>query len=361
MSTIVTRTRADGSKCFKALVRIKKDGEVVYSQARTFDLRAVAVNWAKKVEVELQDPAKLERAGTGHGATVGELIRRFIREVDAIQPLGRTHRATLEALLNWPIAAKVAARLKGSDLVEHCEERHKKGAGPATVMQEVVLLRGPLGIAKVKWNLAGVSTAAIDEAMPLLTRLGLVARPLRRQRRLKGDEGKRILEFFRKQDEDSVIPMAEIVDYALWTCRRQGEICRLRWSDLDDKKRTQLLRDMKDPRHKEGNHFTYPLLGDAYKIARRQPKVDERIFPYKPESVKERFRRACIKLGIIDLTFHDLRHEAISRLFEAGYQIHEVAQVSGHKDLNTLWKIYTHLHPEAVHRSPRGKGLRLAA
>ena len=360
MATIVPRTRADGTKCYKALVRIKRGGRVVYSEARTFDLQSVAKSWARRLENELQDPVKLESRSKGQGLTFAQLIQRFIVEVNAIKPLGRTHQATLEQLLNWPIAAKPAAGLRASDWVEHCEARRAKGTGPATVMQDVVLARGPLAIAKVKWNLAGVSAASIDEAMPLLTRLNLVARSQRRQRRLKGDEGKRLIAYFKKQDEDSVIPMADIVDFALWTTKREGEICRYRWEDLDVKKRTIMLRDMKDPRRKEGNHHTIPLLGKALEIIQRQPKIGECIFPYKPESVGARFTRACKKLEIVDLHFHDLRHEAISRLFEAGYQIHEVAQVTGHKDLNTLWKIYTHLYPEALHQR-RPQRLRLAA
>jgi integrase len=362
MATIVPVVAADGSKKFKALVRIKRAGKIVFSQARTFERRAVAKNWAKGLEVQLQDPAKLEQVANGDGPTFGQLIARYIREINLIKPLGRTHQGTLEMLLAWPIAGKIAAKLQPGDWVEHCTERRAKGTGPATVMQDVVLARGPLGIAKVKWNLHAVSTASIDEAMPLLTRLNLVARPQRRQRRLRGDEGKRLLEFFREQDERSEIPMAEIFEYALWTTRREGEITRLRWTDLDDDKKTQMLRDMKDPRKKEGNDFTYPLLGDAYTIAKRQPVTDERIFPYESRSVSARMTRACKKLGIIDLTFHDLRHEAISRLFEAGYLIHEVAQVTGHKDINTLWKIYTHLYPEAVHGAPQRRAqLKLVA
>jgi integrase len=334
---------------WKAVVRRKKNGRLVYSRARTFARRALAVSWAARLEGELQDPAKLAQAEAEGGPTVGYLIRRFIKEVDAIRPLGRSHRATLELLLEWPIASKSAAGLKASDLIEHCEARRMKGTGPATVMQDVVLLRGPLGIAAVKWNLEAVSTKPIEDAMPLLTRLDLVARPGRRDRRLTGDEGHRLIEFFRKQDEDSVIPMADIMDFALWTARRMGEITRVTWADLDREKRALTVRNLKDPRRRGGD-LTFPLLGDAMAIIERQPVVDERIFPFKTDSVGSRFTRAKALLKIKDLRFHDLRRECVSRLFEAGYEIHEVAQVTGHKSLDTLWAIYTKLHPEKFKR-----------
>lgn len=303
--------------------------------------------WAGRIEGDLEDPAKMERMGSG--PTVGDLIRRYIREIDEIRPLGRTHRAVLELLLDWPIAGKKARTLRPGDLVEHCEARARKGTGPATIMQDVVLLRGPLGIAKVKWHLDGVSSAPIDEAMPLLIKLGLVARSKRRDRRLEGDEGARLLAYFKAQDEGAIIPMADIMDFALWTGMRLGNICDVRWEDLDRKAKTLKVRGVKDPRRRDRDH-TLPLLGDSLSIIERQPVTDERIFPFDEKSAGARFTRAKKKLKIFNLRFHDLKREAVSRLFEAGYTIEEVAQVTGNKDLNILWAIYTKLRPEKFKR-----------
>lgn len=346
MAVIIKLEGPQGTR-WKALVRRKRGGVIVYSAARTFLRRALAQAWAAKTETALQDPAAMDRAGAG--PTVGDLIRRYIREVDEIRPLGRTHRAVLELLLDWPIAGKRARGLQPSDLIRHCEDRARKGTGPATIMQDVVLLRGPLGIAKVKWNLDGVGTQAIDEAMPLLIKLGLVARSKRRDRRLEGDEGKRLMDYFRRQDEDAVIPMSDIMDFALWTAMRMGSICKVRWEDLDRERKTLTIRGVKDPRRRDRDH-TLPLLGDALKIIERQPVTDERIFPYKEESVGARFTRAKKVLDIANLRFHDLKREAVSRLFEAGYTIEEVAQVTGNRSLDILWGIYTKLRPENFRR-----------
>ena len=346
MATFIKIDGPSGPR-WKALVRRKRAGRIVYSAARTFSRRALALAWAAKVEAGLETPEKMERMGSG--PTVGDLIRRYILEIDGIRPLGRTHRAVLEMLLDWPLAGRRARGLRAGDIVEHCEDRAKKGTGPATVMQDVVLLRGPLGIAKVKWHLEGVSAAPIDEAMPLLIKLGLVARSKRRDRRLEGNEGKRLMAYFKEQDKDAVIPMADIMDFALWTCRREGEICKVRWEDLDRKKKTLTVRAVKHPRQRDRD-LTFPLLGDTLKIIDRQPVTDERIFPYKRESVGARFTRAKKVLGIVDLRFHDLKREAVSRLFEAGYTIEEVAQVAGNKDFNILWGIYTKMRPEKFKR-----------
>ena len=79
---------------------------------------------------------------------------------------------------------------------------------------------------------------------------------------------------------------------------------------------------------------------------------DDRIFPYAHRSAGTAFTRVCKELEIMDLHFHDLRHEATSRLFEAGYAIQEVAQFTLHDSWATLQR-YTHLRPEHVKdRSP---------
>jgi integrase len=133
---------------------------------------------------------------------------------------------------------------------------------------------------------------------------------------------------------------------------RLGEICSIRWRDLDQIGRAVLIRDRKDPRQKIGNDELVPLLDvtgyDALAIIQRQPPSDDgRIFPYRAHSVSSLFTRACQRLGIENLHYHDLRHDAVSRLFEAGLRIEQVALVSGHKDWKTLQR-YTHLKPADV-------------
>ena len=87
------------------------------------------------------------------------------------------------------------------------------------------------------------------------------------------------------------------------------------------------------------------MLGEALPIIRSQPRVSDFIFPVNPRSVTAGFQRACKKLGIVDLRYHDLRREAATRLIELGYTVEEVATVTGHKDLNILWQVYTQITP----------------
>lgn len=136
---------------------------------------------------------------------------------------------------------------------------------------------------------------------------------------------------------------------------RQDEICRARWEDYDPRTRMLFIRDRKDPRRKTGNHQRIPLLSvsgyDPCALIEEQREIvgsRGRIFPYDGRSVGAAFRRVCRALQIEDLHFHDLRHEATSRLFEAGFTIEQVALVTGHKDWKMLRR-YTHLRPENLH------------
>ena len=167
------------------------------------------------------------------------------------------------------------------------------------------------------------------------------------------------------RDVRAEIPMADIIRFALLTARRQEEITRLKWADLDREKGIAWLDDVKHPRKKIGNRRAFRLLSEAWEIIDRQPKImvegpdekqtpDPRVFPYNPKSIGANFTRACQIRGLHDLHFHDLRHEATSRLFERGYDIPQVAQFTLHESWTTL-KRYTHLRPEHVPERPAGE------
>jgi integrase len=112
--------------------------------------------------------------------------------------------------------------------------------------------------------------------------------------------------------------MNDIVLFAVESARRQAEICRLSWDGNECESRSGLVLDAKHPTHKSGNHRRFKYTVEAWAIVQRQPRISEYIFPYDPKSVGAAFTRACHVLGIKDLRFHDLRHEATSRLFERG-------------------------------------------
>ncbi|WP_431688769.1 tyrosine-type recombinase/integrase [Hahella sp. NBU794] len=105
------------------------------------------------------------------------------------------------------------------------------------------------------------------------------------------------------------------------------------------------LLDHYNPTKKDGNHKKFKYTNEAWEIVQRQPRDSEYIFPYIEGTISSIFTRACRINGIEDLRFHDLRHEATSRLFEAGYSIVEVQQFTLHESWGVLRR-YTNLRPE---------------
>ena len=92
-----------------------------------------------------------------------------------------------------------------------------------------------------------------------------------------------------------------------------------------------------------------PLSTKAAQVlaAQRQRNDTPSPFPVTPNGFRLAWDRLRSRAGLSDLRFHDLRHEAISRFFELGLNIPEVAVISGHKDPRMLFR-YTHLRAEEI-------------
>ena len=179
----------------------------------------------------------------------------------------------------------------------------------------------------------------------------MIATSQKRSRRPTSEEISQLLSALEARAASSYkgIPFHRIFLFSILSCMRIGEVTSLRWDDIDEKQKAILVRDRKHPRKKIGNHMYVALLGEAWDIVQEQPKTSDLIFPFKQKRISIVFGEERNKLGIKDLRYHDLRREGASRLFEAGFVIEEVAQVTGHRSLKTLWQIYTELYPRSLH------------
>ena len=295
---------------------------------------------------------------SGGDVLVGELLERYIRMRSISKPLGPSHSYSL-GKLGRLLGDKSAARLDSADILELAQTLRAEGLSAATVRQYLTYLRGPLSYAKSGFRMPDVSAECLDDAAPLLDQLNLSGKGMPRTRRPSDVEWEQLQTFFRVQDQNTRVrtgSMIDIMDFSVDSLKRLGEICRVLWEDFEDTDQPMLtVRDMKDPKHKKGNHFRFPLLGRAAEIIRRQPMVDERIFPVNSKCVSQRYADAKIRLKIIDLRFHDNRREGVCRMLEAGYTPAQVAAVSGHKNWNTLARVYgASIDPVDVHLGPAG-------
>lgn len=329
---------------WRALVRRK--GQPVY--CKTFRTKTQAEAWARQIEVDI-DAGKAPAPSAVVGRTL--LLSAVIDEYRDLRARSRpisdsSNEHYMLRHLSAGLGERDSARLTPQDLVGYCTMRSEEGAGPYTCNMEMSKLGTALryGAMALRVTLPDV----VGAARPLLSHLGLIGGGGKRERRPTEDELQAVVAHL---DSQYGRLYADVTRFAVATAMRRGEICRLQRADVDKVKRLVLVRDRKDPRRKAGNDQLVPLLGDAWAIVTRQPEVadEPRIFPAHEQTLSKYFKAACDALGIPDLHFHDLRHEGTSRLFEDGYQIQQVALVTGHKDWRHLRR-YTNLKPEDLHR-----------
>jgi integrase len=345
MATIKERRRKDGSTGYTAIIRLRKKGKVLHEEAATYSSRALARAWAKRREVELEDPKALLRA-QGGGTVLKDLIQWYIDNFRAVANWGRNKQSTLLLLQKQSIGLTDTLDLTVPALVEHIRKRRAAGAGPSTAGNDLTWIGSVLRAAQSVLGLP-VQPELVEQARNACRELRLIRRSGQRDRRPTTEELQRLDQHFRPRERRSRIPMNDILWFAIETSRREDEICRLFWEDIDEQKRTGLVRDAKHPTDKQGNHRRFKFTQEAWEILQRQPRISPYVFPYNPKSVGTAFTRACHMLHIQDLHFHDMRHEATSRFFERGYDIHEVPQFTLHESWATL-KRYTQLKPENI-------------
>ena len=348
MGTVTKIKRKAGIR-YRAQIRIqRKDFE--HKEAKTFSTKPMAHKWIERREAELRDPHATKKAQQGR-ILLKTLIQDYITETG--DAFGRTKRKTLEAIAGYEIGACPVGDLTTEALIEHVRWRRKTVA-PSTAGNDLVWIKATLEHAKFVWGM-DVNMSVVSDARTAARKGRLIAKSRQRDRRPTNEEITRLRSWFNRSHigpgKPTEVPMADIMDFAIASARRESEITRLLWSDLDTKKGTCLLRDAKSPTGSKGNHRTFALTKEALAIIDRQPRTSDFIFPYSPKTMSAYFTRGCKMLEITDLRFHDLRHEGTSRLFEAGYQIHEVQQFTLHDQWATLQR-YTQLRPEDVANRP---------
>ncbi|MDP2562988.1 site-specific integrase [Psychrobium sp. 1_MG-2023] len=245
--------------------------------------------------------------------------------------MGRTAVYTLRQIQQQSIAQLLVTRISSADIVDFCLERQKNASRPSpqTLAVDISCLRKVMRVAKSMFNV-NVDDRSVIAAYPALHDLKLIARSSRRERRLQGDELQQLLTALKKKESHHacIMPYHDIFLISLLTCCRVGEVCNLRWNDINEAQRTITVRDRKSPNGSMGNHSVLPLLGESLEILLRQPKMNERIFPFKSRSITAGFRATRRRLGISDLRYHDLRREGASRLIELGLSVEETARIT---------------------------------
>lgn len=312
----------------------------------TFDRKRDAVDWARTVESQAKLVKVQGYAPPPSAATLADLIDRYL-ELHTKEP-GKSKAATLDMLKADALGKTRLGALSALTFRDFVDRRVKAGAGGVTIAGDLSTVSAVLKWGRHARRLDLPVELALDARRDLPYR-GLRTRSNERDREPNDAELARL---YAHWDDNPAqrIPMSTICRFALATAMRQDEICRIQIEDIDHIARTVVIRDRKDPREKQGNDQTVPLLPGAWAIV--APVLRERsigsVFPYNSASVSTAFTRACQALGIKNLHFHDLRHRATADLFRMGLDIPRVALMTGHKTWAML-KRYTNIKPADVH------------
>ena len=339
MGTIKERSRKDGTKAFMAEIVIKKNGQIAHREAKTFDRKPAARRWIEKREGELKSPGGLERVKRPQG-TLGDAISRYTEDIERI---GRTKAQVLRAVLEYDIAEKRMDELRPDDLVDLARELRAGDRAPSTVLNYVSHVGGVISVARSAWGY-DVDRSIVQDALAATKKLQLTAKSNKRERRPTLHELDAIMTHFQtiRARRPKSTPMDIITAFAIFSTRRQDEITRIKWEDYEPDAGRVMVRGMKDPGDNSGVDTWTELTPEAMRIIELMPRSAPEIFPYGTTAVGAAFTRAHKFLGIKGLRFHDLRHEGVSRLFEMGRTIPQVASVSGHRSWQSLQR-YSHL------------------
>lgn len=320
MATIVERSAGWQAK-------IRRKGYP--AQSRTFDSKADAEKWARGVE-HAMDRGCFVDSREAERTTLAEALERYEREVTPRKKGAKQERLRIALWRRDPLAQYSLANIRGADLAAWRDKRLNAGTSPTTVRNDLALLSHLFNTAIKEWGLESLSNPIEKIKMPTAARA--------RDRRLVGDEEMRLLEACRAS---SCPWLAPVVTLALETAMRQGEMLSLTWDNIDLPRRVAHLPDTKN-----GESRDVPLSTAAVTVLSTLPRaINGRTFPLSQDNLEGYWRRAVKAAEIADLRFHDLRHEATSRLFEKGLNPMEVAAITGHKTLQML-KRYTHLRAE---------------
>ena len=322
--------RKRGSKYF---VQIRRKG--FSSVSRSFHQKIDAEQWARHMEIKADRgdlPAPIKVLDSHK---LCDVLARYRDEVTVKKRSRDTEAYILNAFLRTSIANLSLAQITAAHFSTYREKR-LKAVKAGTVNRELSIISHALDIAIRDWDI------------PLrenpIRKLKKLKAYNARTRRLEADEWALIEAEAERSRNLDIVPLMRL---ALATAMRRGEILRLRWDHIDLVKRTLHI-----PVTKNGHARTIPLSSDAIKVLNeRKAQLDnptqETVFDLTDNAAKLVWQRLTDRAGIVDLHFHDLRHEAISRFFERGLSVPEVALISGHRDFRMLFR-YTHLKAEDV-------------
>lgn len=337
-------------------------------QTRTFNTQAEAKAWATMIEREMDAGVFVSR-NEAESTSFAKALEMYAEQVTSKKRSSASELSRIQAMQRHPLALRSLASIRGSDMATYRDMRLEEGMAPATVRRELALISHVFTIARKEWRMESLSNPvelirqpSVDDARE---RRILSADVWTRKDRKLVCEHLDELEMISRHSRSAELP--KIVAFAVETAMRRSEITGLLRANVNRSKRVALL-----PMTKNGSARGVPLSSKAVAILESLSERDDgRCFKSRPDSITKAFADAIAdarsayteglslhlkqkKLSqekidkhisvdpfLMDLRFHDLRHEATSRLAEI-FPLHELTKITGHQDTRMLMRYY---HP----------------
>ncbi len=312
--------------------QVKKGG---VRRSKSFSTKALAQKWATKVErdIELGEAGLTPQSTDTH--TLEEATRLYV--VDQGHTFSRSKMAHLQR------GVKVWGDIKLETARQADIQKLFAASKYAGTSLELALasIGGVVRYARTVW-MWDASEKPWHDARNAMKRKGSIKDINRRTRRCSPAEEELIAANWRTNS----VPHS-IVPFLIDTPMRSGELCGLRWDDVERKEANKFIVTIRQRKGTKADDRV-PLLGRSGPIMEgwygSRGKTSF-VLGAEQQTLHWNFRKATHAAGIEDMVLHDLRHEGISRLFDAGWNIPQVAVVSGHRSWEHL-KRYTHISAE---------------
>jgi len=300
---------------------------------KSFASRADAEAWARETESSIDRGNAVPVSATARknkGITLRELLTRYRNTIVFHKRSRKQEENAVDVFLREPICDLPASSITPL-MISDYRDRRLLAVKPASVARTLAIVQHAFEVARREWGLIASDNPVGKVARPKLNN--------QRIRRLSADEQAALFKALGKSRNRLLGPVIEL---ALETGMRRSELLGLRWADVDlDQGLARIVRS------KNGKPRTVPLTPKAIDLLRSMARSDARILPISPDGLRLAWVRLCRRAKVVDLHFHDLRHEAISRFFELGLSLPEVAMISGHSDPRMLMR-YTHIQSRSV-------------
>ncbi len=293
-------------------------------ETKSFISRQDAEKWARSLESEI-DKGQFVNVSEAQRTTLGDLIVRYLVEVTPLMKGAAEDTIRLKAIMRRDISRWSMTNLSAARIAAYRDQRLKEVTG-GTVIRELAYLSAIINHARKEWGINVLNPVLMVRKPPT---------PQARTRVLTDEEIAKLMLVLEPTGRKSHWTKP-VVQLALATAMRRGELLSLRWEDIDLKARTAFLSDTKN-----GESRTVPLSTVAVQVLEELPRhISGVVIPLRYFTLDAAFKRACRRAELNDVRFHDLRRTAITRMAEKLPNVIELAAVSGHKSLMVLKRYY---------------------